>query len=115
MQCNVTISIACHLPVVWVKHLAWLGSSISGSLLELLISEGFTRAIRGTSQDAKHMSGRLGITDDEVLGLTEGILDLFTSKQVRKEQWEGKGKGSLVLVWFAKGKAHPKFAQKVKC
>lgn len=65
--------------------------------MELLISEGFTRAIRGTSQDAKHMSGRLGMTDGEVLGLPEGVLDLFTSKQVRKEHSEGKGKGSLVL------------------
>ena len=66
--------------------MARLGSSISGSLLELVISEGFTGAIRGTSQDAKHMSGRLGMTDGEVLGLPEGVLDLFTSKQVRKEQ-----------------------------
>lgn len=67
---------------MWVKHLVWPGGSISGSLLELLISEDLTRAIGYTSQDVNHMSGNLGMTDGEVLDLLEGLLDLFTIKQV---------------------------------
>lgn len=104
MQCNVTISIACHLPVVWVKHLAWLGSSISGSLLELLIAEGFTRAIRGTSQDAKHMSGRLGMTDGEVLGLPEGgRLGPLYFKAGQEGAVRGKGQGLACFGLICQG------------